>query len=168
MIPDSLLKSRVNVLAEIARCYAELVDPLNGGSGVPGDGSSPIQMPRTYTPTVKEFERLLRLMRHTSDQQGKYEGYRLKTLAFHLEGWHTTAERIIRRQPVIVVSHGKPRQLKNHDGSTKTRPVIAYRRHPEALEERAQLALRWIAEQWSLGHEPMLPRELTEDYQVAA
>jgi hypothetical protein len=168
-VSRSIPPSRVAVLRQIAVLYPDLVCPLNGGSGIPGDGDAVGLMPPTYTPTVREFERLLARMRHISDQVGRFHGYRLKTLAFHLEGWHTTAERVVRLRPVMRENRrGRLVQARDHEGNVDMRRVPEFRRHPDALLDRAELALLWMAEQWRLGHEPMLPDQVIEELSVAA
>jgi hypothetical protein len=166
---EKLIDSRQRVLREIATKYTDLVDTLNGNSGVPGDGSSVVCMPGTYTDSVREFERLAKVMRHTSDQVGRYHGFRLKTLRFHLDGWYLEALRGSRSQPVLRANkQGKLVQQIDADGKVVMFPQPYVLRRRDAKQDRAELALRWIAEHWALGHEPFLPRELTEELRVAA
>jgi hypothetical protein len=155
---------RVRVLAEIAQRYMELVDPVFGRDGF-GSGEGSPHMPSTYTPTLREFERLMARMRKEGKQKA-YKGHGLHRLAFHLQGYYTTAERVIRLEPVMRTNRkGRLVAAKNHRGELELRPQIRYRRHPDARQDRADLAVEWIAREWRLGTEPMLPREV---YEVAA
>lgn len=154
--------SRVLVLAQIADWYSELVDPLSGPSGVPGDGESPVGMPRTYTPTVREFERLLGVMRNRARQEA-YAGFALGKLRWHVMEWFVSPPRVRREEPVFVDGKGgKRRRLVGVDGRPVTRPRIVRLRHRDAREDRALLGLEWMAANWGLVSEPMLPREMVE------
>ena len=142
---------RVFVLTEIASRYAELVDPLNGPDGIRGDGGSPVRMPRTYTATVKEFERLTVQLRDTE-----------RPLWWHLNGWHLEAtSRTMWHCPKCGMTH-QPEHIhakKNGPGlmSVKCKRVVVYTRKSGARESEAVRAIRKLADWWGLGHEPMLP-----------
>lgn len=152
-------RERVRVLAEIAARYHELVAPLNGPDHVRGDGGSLPLPPATYTASVREFERLLRLMRNQGRQLA-YRGEPVCRLRWHVLAWFVDAVRVIDHHNVYVVRHGKKRLVLRPDGKPETRPVLAHRRHPEAREEKAVWGLEWMADRWGLETEPMLPREL--------
>lgn len=158
--PVPVSSKRVQVLREIAEKYVELTDPA-GQSGELGSGDRVPLMPRTYTATVKEFERLLAVMRNQAKQQA-YSGFPLGKLRWHLIEFYVAPMKVRRNDPVTVVSHGKRRQLRNGDGTLRTRPVIVTRRHRDARKDRADLALDWMAANWGLVTEPMLPSELSE------
>jgi hypothetical protein len=99
------LSSRARVLWEIAERYHELVDPLNSGEGIRGTGELVPLMPRTYTATVKEFERLFAVMRNQARQQA-FRGESLGTLRWHILEYHLKAERIVRLE-VVTVKQGR-------------------------------------------------------------
>jgi hypothetical protein len=150
--------SRVAVLTQIAERYHELVDTLNGPSGIRGDGDALALMPVTYTQTVREFERLMGRMRNQAKQQA-YAGHSLGRLRWHILEYHIKAEPVIRREPVIAIKNGKPVHLKDADGKPAYRRSIQpeqYRRHPDAREVKATLGLEWMALNWGLKSEPML------------
>lgn len=111
-------------------------------------------MPRTYTATVREFERLvvrLRLER--------------RDLWWHLDGWWLSAEtRTMFHCPRCGMTH-RPEHV--HPGRDSGRPslfkckrVVVFRRLPGARESVAREAIVVLASWWGLGHEPMLPQEI--------
>lgn len=145
---------RGHVLTEIAARYSELIEPLNGPDGVRGDGASPIRMPRTYTPTVKEFERLVVRLRDEN-----------RPLWWHLNGWHLSAtSRTMHHCPRCGITH-QPEHVhakKNGPGlmTVKCKRVVVYSRRAGARESLAKQAIQQLADWWGLDHEPMLPVEL--------
>jgi hypothetical protein len=152
---------RVQILREIARLYPELIDPLNGPASLRGDGESLNLMPSTYTPTVKEYERLVKLM-HSRGYQEAIDGVKLQTYWWHLIEFFHRAERVIRHEPVTHKRGKKLVQLRNHDGTIATKPRLDYRRHKDANQAKAERAIQWIAEHWALSTEPMLPKPVIE------
>lgn len=152
------MTKRVAILAEIALRYHELVDP-GLREGLRGDGNGCPRMPTTYTPTVKEFERLMRLMRSQARQQASH-GESVGTLRWHVNAWYVNAQKVVRHRPVHVPSHGKLKALRDQDGHIVTRPVVSYRRHPDARQQKADWGIEWIAQHWGLETEPMLPEEI--------
>lgn len=167
------MSQREIVLWRIAELYTELVDPLNGPATVRGDGESLALMPSTWTPTVREYERLVKLMRDDrSEPLVKLpDGSKVsvRSLWWHLEHWHHRAVRVIRHVPVQSVGKkGRKLRVLNSDGSPATQPVIAYLRDPKAELVRAERAIQFVASRWSLPVEPMLPQAVVEGFQVAA
>lgn len=152
--------NRIEILTEIASRYEELVD-TPGRTGVPGSGEYGPRMPRTYTATVKEFERLLKRMRNQAKQKA-YGGYSLGTLWWHLVQWHVHPRGRVQR--VVAVRQ----KVKGGRSMVVYTPTMVVVRHPDSREERAVLALEWMSEHWGLGVEPMVPDELREGLQVAA
>lgn len=147
---------RERVLWEIAERYHDYVDTLNGPTGVPGDGSGTDGMPKTYTATVREFERLLCLMRNQAKQQS-FNGHSLGTLRWHIVEYHLKAQRVVRQQPILARKNGKMVALRTIDGKPATRPVLAYIRDPQVREQKARDGIAWMAQHWGLATEPMLP-----------
>ena len=152
--PTGPSKARIAVLTEIASRYAELVEPLNGPDGIRGDGGSPISMPKTYTPTVREFERLVVALRLEE-----------RTLWWHLDGWWLAAT----TRTMFHCPRCGPTHQSEHVHSKRTGPgliklkckrIVVARRRQGARETQAERAIEWIAERWSLEHEPMLPDEI--------
>lgn len=163
---------REQILWRIAELYTDLTDPLNGPAGIRGTGETTGGMnPHLYTPTVREYERLVKLMRDDRTEpliatsSGKVS---VRSLWWHLEHWHHRAQTVIRHYPVTTKNHGKPVQLRNQDGTPVTRPTIAHLRDPKANEQKAQQAITWIAQHWGLQVEPMLPAPVIEPYKQAA
>lgn len=166
------MTTREQILWRIAELYNDLTDPLNGPSDIRGTGELTAGLdPKLYTPTVKEYERLVKLMRDDHHHPlivtptGKHS---IRSLWWHLEHWHHRAQKVIRHYPVTTKNHGKIITLRNADGSPVTRPTIAYLRDPKASEQKAQLAITWIAQRWNLPVEPMLPAPVIEGFKVAA
>lgn len=154
------MTSRERVLWEIAERYEELVDPMCGPAAIRGDGESVGLMPGTYTPTVREFERLLGVMRNQAKQKA-FRGHSLGKLRWHLVEWHIKAVRTVKYEKVVEKKHGKKvRLLFDADGSQTTRPVIRFTRDRDAREPLARAAIAWMSENWGLMSEPMLPDEI--------
>jgi hypothetical protein len=134
----ALVTPRELAIVALLERYDELVDPSQGGFssrevGVP-------LMPPTYTDSVRELERLLRLMRAER-----------RRLWWHVNEHFLAVEWVardvwVRRQ----TKHGK-------------HVTVAERR----LERRAdgsdarlvERGVEWLARHWGLVHEPMLPSE---------
>lgn len=135
--------SRARILEEIAARYEELIDPL-AHTGIKGDGSMAgvLHMPPTYTATVREFERLKAALKRSRPD-----------LHWHLVAYHI---RVTRAQKWV------PRAVKRRNRHTewKLEPRIVVYRHPDAQQDQAHDAIRWIANHWALQSEPMLPPEL--------
>jgi hypothetical protein len=162
------VSKRVEVLAQIALRYHELADPHNGPDRVRGDGDSVSLMPRTYTATVKEFERLMGVMRNQAKQKA-YAGYSLGKLRWHVLEWYVKAEPVVRSRPLLVT--GKGGKLVPAYESTGERAMIrtvAFIRDRDAREDRALLGLEWMAGSWALSHEPFLPDEIVVGLRNAA
>jgi hypothetical protein len=158
---------RVEVLSQIASRYVELTEPC-GKDGIRGDGTGVSLMPRTYTATVKEFERLMGVMRNQAKQKA-YAGWSLGKLSWHILEWFVKAEPVVRSRPLLVT--GKGGKLVPAYESTGERAMIrtaAYLRNPDAREDRALLGLEWMAGAWALRIEPMLPDEIVVGLRNAA
>ena len=153
-----MTSKRVDVLREIADRYWELVDP-DHCNGMPGSGERLPQMPATYTPSVREFERLLNFMRNQAKQKA-FNGESLGVLRWQVLAWHVDARKVIRHEPVMVFAHGKWGTVRDAEGELVTRPTISFHRHRQAREEKARWGLEWMAANWGLVSEPMLPDEL--------
>jgi hypothetical protein len=162
---------RETVLTRIAELYTDLTTP-GAKTGIRGDGDfTPGLDPTVYTPTVREYERLVKLMRDDRHEPLiHHNGERLsvRSLWWHLEHWHHRAQHVTRHYPVQTKAGGKLVTLRNPDGTPVTRPTIAHLRDPKASEHKAQLAIEWIANHWALQVEPMLPAPVLEGFKVAA
>jgi hypothetical protein len=164
---SAMQSKRVEVLSQIAARYVELVEPC-GKDGIRGDGTGVSLMPRTYTATVKEFERLMGVMRNQAKQQA-YAGWSLGKLRWHVLEWYVNAQPVVRSRPLLVT--GKGGKLVPAYESTGERAMVrtaAFIRNPDAREDRALLGLGWMAEAWALKIEPMLPQEIVVGLRSAA
>jgi hypothetical protein len=168
------MTTREHILWRIAELYTDLTDPTGGPSDIRGPGESDGGMnPKLYTPTVKEYERLVKLMRddrHEPLIRTNGERLSIRSLWWHLEHFHHRAVRVTRHYPVTAKAGGKIVQLHHQDGSLVTRPAISHLRDPKANEQKAQLAIEWIAQHWNLQSEPMIPEPVRswKGSQVAA
>lgn len=155
--------SRVAVLRTIAERYHELTDPMQARDKQ-GDGVKAPLMPRTYTPTVKEFERLTGLMRDQHHDRYTIAEGKITTLGelrWHLLAWYVDVTTTIRRVPIRLERGRAKTLLKDARGKPiDTRPIRIEHRHPRARKELADTALIWLADHWTARHEPMLPDEI--------
>jgi len=168
---------REQTLTQIARLYTDLTDPQQAGNG---NGDSGLRlMPATYTPTVKEYERLVKQMRddrsekllELKDKHGvAIAKLSVRSAWWHLEHWHHRAQRVIKHEIILAdVKHSRRKvRVLDSNGKPTTQPTIGYLRDPKASEARAALAITWIAAHWNLPTEPMLPAAVTEGYKAAA
>lgn len=163
------LSPRAAKLRDIAEWFSDLVDPLNGPSGVRGDGGS---LPRLqHEPgcrihgsrppacscslrSVLEFERLVDRLR-VDDRE----------LWWHLDGWFLSASsRTMWHCPRCGMTHQREHVHAKRRGSglirVRCKRVLVWSRVPGAQRSRAEAGLEVLAGWWGLGHEPMLPRDL--------
>lgn len=146
--------SRVRILTEIASRYDELVTPLNGPDGIRGDGQATPAMPKTYTATLREFERLVVELRATD-----------RELWRHLDGWWLSAStRTIYQCPRCGPTHARehvhPNRRSGRPTTIKTKRVVVWVRIAGARESIAKAAIVVVASRWALEIEPMLPDEI--------
>lgn len=140
-IDARLLASRVEVIRDVLERYDELVDPSIGRNGEKGNGEQPPEMPVTYTPTLKELERLLRLMR--------LEDRRL--------WWHVT-ERYIRCQTRIQRDVVEKRKVKGKGEVTALVDRLQTTYDPKVDPLLVDAGIEWLARSWRLVSEPMRPK----------
>lgn len=137
---------REEIVVALLERYSELVDPMQSGNG--GEGGWGLSMPRTYTASVRELERLLRLMQVERRSQ-----------------WWHVSERYLRAQSALK---DVPVKRKTKHGKTVTvverQVVVTY--SPAVRLEKVRRGVEWLAASWDERRvgEPMLPAEL----QVAA
>ena len=132
--------ARAEVLAQLLERHDELVSPIIGANGEKGDGDSVPLPPGTYTRDVKELERLLRRMR--SEERRLW--------------WHLT-ERYI-RSTTVLRDDRVTRKTKKGTMTELVRVVKAVI-HPKVDHDLVEAGLEWLAHEWGLGREPMLPTE---------
>lgn len=156
---------RERTIVALLENYHELVDPKASGKG--GDrGIGIMMMPSTYTPSVKELERLLAEMRQ-APQRAVHRGHPLGRLRFHLVAWYVDVERVGSWHP-LRVKRGRTKVpagqeiLRDEEG--RYVPAVRVERvHRDARARRklAEIGVEWLAERWGLRTEPMLPPEFT-------
>src|SRR5947207_3161779 len=94
------MTARQLALVSLLERYHELVDPMQAGNQ--GDRLGYLAMPLTYTPSVRELERLLNRMRNQAKQQA-YKGCSLGKLRWHLMAWYVDPVTVQRRALVGFV-----------------------------------------------------------------
>ena len=109
------------------------------------------------------MERLLGVMRNQAKQKA-YRGESLGTLRWHVIAWYVSAVRVVahervpvRRGQRVAVPAGQDVLRDRHGVTVPSRPVVRWIRDPQAREAKALDGVAWMAENWALGLEPMLP-----------
>ncbi len=158
-------QSRIEIITTLLERYDELVDPSQMRDQ-PGDGTGLVLMPRTWTASVRELERLLCVMREdrTSPLLALPNGHNVSLRAcwWHINAWYLTAEVTLAAAPAQPKAPRKKRELKREqvDAFGDALKIRRVRRDPAAREEIALRGVRWMAHHWRLVSEPMLPNEL--------
>ena len=143
---------RADVIAQILERYAELVE-RGTLSGIAGDSESPAITPKTYTPSVREVERLM---------------VRLRGERHHL-WWHVN-ERFLKAHTRTVFrcpkckgqTHAPTHRHRDKHGKHSAYEgvrVLAVTWSPKVNAKKVDAGLAWMAGEWSLAHEPMLDRK---------
>src|SRR4051812_41632757 len=152
---------REEVITTLLERLPELVDPMQSGNGL-GDTGLRL-MPPTYTASVREIERLLRLMRDDRasplvrllDKNGAPTGEKASVRSLW---WHLTERYVRCRQSTKDV----PVRRKAKHGKTllviERRVVTSHNSRVDQAKVRA--GVTWLAGRWGLAQEPMLPNEL--------
>ena len=135
------LSTRAEVLASILERYDELVSPLVGANGAKGDGDSVPWPPATYTRDVKELERLLRRLRSENRQLW----------------WHLTHRYL--RTTTTIKERKVSRKVKGKGVINTVERVVWTAWSPVVDQGKVEKALEWLAREWGLKREPMLPTE---------
>jgi hypothetical protein len=154
--PKTEYTGRVQVITRLLENYADFAT-ADGPGGIQGDGDATPCMSKLYTPSVRELERLLCVMRNDRHRSllTLASGERVSVRSLW---WHLT-ERYIR---CTVSLKDYPVKRKAKGGKTLTvverRSVARYSR--EVRPALVDLGVQWLAENWALRSEPMLPREL--------
>jgi hypothetical protein len=135
-----MFATRVEVITTLLDRYHELVEPLSG-NGAKGDGDSVPLPPTTYTPTIKELERLLGRLREVD-----------RSRWWHVsERYLRSVTRIRRNVRVERIVKGKGRVVEFFD-------ISEDRYDPRVDDKFVEAGIKWIAQHWGLDTEPMLPR----------
>ena len=160
-----MTRSRESVIVTLLERYEELVDPMQVRD-TPGEGSGLVLMPRTYTASVRELERLLAVMRedrtHPLIALPNTHKVSLRACWWHINEWYLRAQVTLASAPAQPKAPRKRRELRRDqvDAFGDALKVRRVRRDPAAREAIALVGVRWIAENWGLVSEPMLPNEL--------
>jgi hypothetical protein len=127
---------REQAIIALLERYDDLVDTWrversSGSEGVP-------LMPPTYTSDVRELERLLRRIRAER-----------RPLWWHLNEHYLAANWVARTVWV--------RRKAKHGKHVTVAERRMEREGDKSSPERVAEGVAWLAEEWALGHEPMLP-----------
>ena len=140
---------REAVIVELLERFNELTDPMQSGNG---DGDSGLRlMPATYTPSVRELERLIVKLREERHNVWWHLNER------YLKAVQSTAWECPKCKGVshaATHSHRDKRgKLSSYKGVRVLRTSWSERVNPVKVET----GVRWVASEWTLKHEPMLP-----------
>lgn len=140
------MSRREEVIVALLERYSELVDPMQSGNG--GEAGWGLSMPRTYTASVRELERLLKVMQVERRSQ-----------------WWHVSERYLRAQSALKDVQVR-RKTKHGKTVTVTERQVVVTWSPAVRLEKVRRGVEWLASSWDERRvgEPMLPAEL----QVAA
>lgn len=147
---------RCEIIRELLERYRELVEPL-AGNGYGSSGQVTPLPPSTYTPSVRELERLMRKMREGSTAKTVVLPNGSRTSIRSL--WWNVNERYIRATPIIrdVTVH---RRTKHGKRLTVIERQVIPVFHRDVDDAKVAAGVAWIAARWSIPNEPMLPPEL--------
>lgn len=154
--PDDL-KARERTIVQLLERYDDLVDPMQIRAGGDRDGFGAL-MPGTYNDSVRELERLILRLREEH----------------HSVWWHLNERFLACRwrtcfrcpkcggetHAPIHRHRDKRGRMSNYDGARIVVAVVSERVNRQKVER----GVAWLAGEWALPHEPMLPRaELDKD-----
>lgn len=158
---------RRDVIVHLLERLNELVDPVRAGNG---DGQTGLLlMPATYTPSVRELERLLVVMRLDRSESllllGNGRKASVRACWWHLnERYLRATTRTCWRCPKCSTeSHVERHTHRDRRGKLCAYPgkrVLVNVYDPGVDEKLVDAGVGWLAEHWALAVEPMLPREL--------
>ena len=132
---------RASVIEQILERLAELTEPV-AGNGSRGDGTSVPLPPKTYTADVREVERLMTRLRDED-----------RSLWWHV------SEKYLRSTATIKTSTERKRVKGKGYITAHLRKVVPHF-SPKVDEKLVEAGLEKMASWWSLGHEPMMPKEV--------
>lgn len=147
--------NRERVIRDLLERYHDLTDPQQTRAGR-GEGEPLPLMPVTYTPTVRELERLLTVMRqdrHRPLIQVGAEKVSVRRLWWHVSERYLRCQVTLKDVPVKrKAKHGKTLTVLERRAVVTPQPGV----NPVFVDR----GIRWLAEEWGLASEPMLPKEL--------
>lgn len=180
-------KSRAAAIETILERWKDITETQIRGFG--GDGEAISKNPhergclihKTAPPrctcsyrTVVEIERLIKQLRDDYTIFRDTNGLKVKNdqgkalnghgVWRHLNMWWITAEQTLFAPPNVTKSNKHKRKLERPQVDQHGEPLRQVRvfRNAEARHQLALKAVEWIAENWGLTVEPMLPRELVQ------
>jgi len=140
-LAPSVLATRVAVLTELLSRYHELTDTLTT-NGEKGNGDQPPQMPATYTRSVRELERLLGQLRLVD-----------RPLWWHVSERYLRSTQSIKERTRFEKVKGK--------GRVSVTERVVWTTYPRTVDhDLVEAGVKWLAQNWRLKSEPMLPKEI--------
>lgn len=120
-------------------------------------------MPETYSASVREVERLLRVMRDDRWRPLVVVGgerVSVRSLWWHVRGFYVDAVRSVWVPARVRVPRSRRGDLRRLavDGSGRPMPVLRVVRVPGARRDLAEAGVEWIAANWRLSSEPQVFR----------
>lgn len=175
------MSHREQVIVELLERYNDLSDPVRAGNG---DGiTGVLRMPPTYDASVRELERLLVTMRDDRHRPllvlPSGEKASVRSCWWHVNQRYLEAVTVMRTlvwrrgrwaglngHAAVVAQPGgwelalaAERSKKRRDATQQLRVKVAVW-DPQVSPARVARGVGWLADEWGLVHEPMLPREL--------
>lgn len=155
------MSNRTTVIVSILEQFDELANPLWSTSG--GGSGGPAKMPATYNASVREVERLVRVMPSVRPSQA----WHLTERYFRCQR-STQTVRFLRGRFVGLQPHcevvGRPggwelvlaeQRQKRTQTPTEMRAIVVTW-NPAVRMQKVEAGVQWLADQWALQHEPFL------------
>lgn len=143
---------RQEILTQLLERYNELTDPMQ--TRRPGDGTHVPLMPETYTPSVKELERLLIRLRDERHHLWWHINER------YLKVTETNAYRCPKCGGITHASHHRHRDRRGKLHDYPGARIIVHHWNHRTNPTKIRTAIEWLATEWNLKSEPMIPTEL--------
>lgn len=149
---------REEVIRDLLGLWRDCCDPMQSGNGgTSGEGW--LRMPGSYTDSFRELERLLKSMRDDRTRSLIVLASGEKVSVRKL-GWHVS-ERFIRSTTKNGWQTIRRRNVKGKMVTERVRAIVTVV-HPDVREDLVTAGIRWLATEWSLPHEPFLPKQVVD------
>lgn len=141
--------SRVSVLEQLLERFTELVDPMQSGNG---DGDTGLRlMPATYSPSVRELERLVVRLREERHSLWWHVNER------YLKAVQSTAWMCPKCHGISHAAVHKHRDKRGKPSTYKGARVLRTSWDVSVNAKKVSLGVAQIGAWWALSHEPFLP-----------
>lgn len=143
---------REQIITQLLERYTELADPMQSGNG--GGDTGLRLMPRTYTPSVRELERLMVALREERHNIWWHVNER------YLKAVQTTAYQCPKCKGISHSTTHRHRDKRNKLSTYTGIRVLRTSWNTGVNAKKVDQGITWLAGQWTLATEPMLPDEL--------